>query len=71
MSTTVDYFLKNPDDCTPPPGVSETIAGEKTGGKNRQWKDKYGNIVRCWDEGEPGFGGKDHWHDQSGRHILP
>ena len=72
MSTTVDYFLKNPDDWTPPPGVSETIAGEKTGGKNRQWKDEYGNVVRRWDKGEPGkpgFGGKDHWHDL--RHILP
>ena len=67
-------YPKNPDVWVPPPGVSETETGEITGGKHRQWKDEDGSIVRRWDRGEPGkpgFRGKDHWHDQSGQHILP
>ena len=40
---------KNPDDWTPPKGWKETPAGEKTGGKHRQWVDEEGKMRRRWD----------------------
>lgn len=58
-------YPTNPDDWVPPDGWTETPAGEKTGGKHRQWKDPEGKIRRRWDR-EGREGGKDrgsHWHD--------
>jgi len=58
-------YPTNPDDWTPPDGWSETSAGEKTGGRHRQWKDEEGRIRRRWDR-EGRENGKErgpHWHD--------
>ncbi len=68
----------NPDDWTPPDGWTETDAGQKTGGKHRQWKDGDGKIRRRWDR-EGREGGKErgpHWHDtddetRGKKHIEP
>jgi len=68
-------FPADPDAWTPPEGVTEELkAKEGSGGKNRQWKDRSGRIVRRFDRGERGkrgWNGVDHWHDETGRHILP
>ncbi|MCM8813161.1 MAG: hypothetical protein NC924_04405 [Candidatus Omnitrophica bacterium] len=68
-------YPADPDDWDAPDGVTEELgAKNNTNGKHRQWKDKNGNIVRRWDKGdpnEPGWRGKDHWHDADGNHILP
>jgi RHS repeat-associated protein len=67
-------YPANPDEWVPPPGVRETDTGKRTGGKHRQWKDETGRTVRRWDRGEPGkpgWRGRDHWHDENGRHVLP
>lgn len=61
-----------------PAGWSETEAGERTGGRHRQWRDEEGRMRRRWDA-EGREGGKErgpHWHDygdpSSGRdHIDP
>jgi ankyrin repeat protein len=71
-------YPKNPDDWKPPEEWKETEAGEKTGGKHRQWKDETGKIRRRWDAAGR-EGGKErgpHWHDSddaSGgkKHIEP
>ena len=58
-------YPSNPDDWVPPDGWTETNAGEKTGGRHRQWKDEEGRIRRRWDR-EGREGGKErgpHWHD--------
>jgi hypothetical protein len=64
---------KNPDDWTPPDGITETPTGKITGGEHRQWKDSDGNIVRRWDKDDAPGGKKRgaHWHDSQGHHILP
>ena len=65
---------ENPDDWTFPEGMSEEDkAKEATGGRNRQWKDKDGSIVRRWDEGgrESGKERGSHWHDSDDGHIPP
>ena len=70
----LDDYPTNPDDWQPPEGWAETPAGEKTGGKHRQWKGPNGEIRR-WDregrEQQPDLG--PHWHDPRypGKHILP
>jgi hypothetical protein len=68
-------FPSNPDEWVPPEGVKEELkAKEGSGGKNRQWKDPSGKTVRRFDKGTPGkpsWGGIDHWHDETGRHVLP
>ena len=71
-------FPRNPDDWTPPKGWKETPAGEKTGGRHRQWVDEEGNMRRRWDAGgrEAGKERGPHWHDlddASGgkKHIDP
>lgn len=58
-------YPRNPDDWTPPPGWKETPAGDRTGGRHRQWVDETGTIRRRWDrEGRPGGKDRDeHWHD--------
>ena len=58
-------YPKIPDDWTPPEGWKETPAGEKTGGKHRQWVDEDGKMRRRWDrEGrEAGQERGPHWHD--------
>jgi len=68
-----DYPV-NPDDWNTPDGWTETPAGEKTGGKHRQWNGPDGKWRR-WDR-EGRKGGKDrgsHWHDSDrpGEHIDP
>ena len=68
-------YPADPDDWTTPEGVTETPAGEKTGGKHRQWQNEKGEIVRRWDRGGR-EGGKErgpHWHDiaRPGEHIEP
>lgn len=58
-------YPSNPDDWVPPDGWTETNAGEKTGGRHRQWRDEEGRIRRRWDR-EGREGGKErgpHWHD--------
>lgn len=71
-----DDYPENPDDWVPPEGWTETPAGEKTGGRHRQWKDKDGKTRRRWDkEGDPvrqpGMG--PHWWDDRfpKKHIFP
>lgn len=39
-------YPRNPDDWEPPDGWKETPAGEKTGGKHKQWQDEDGSIRR-------------------------
>ena len=71
-------YPRNADDWNPPEGWTETSAGEKTDGKNRQWVDEEGKMRRRWDR-EGREGGKErgpHWHDlddESGgvNHIDP
>ncbi len=70
----LDDYPANPDDWVPPEGWEETPAGEKTGGRNRQWRGPNGDLRR-WDR-EGREGGKDrgpHWHDprSPGDHIDP
>ncbi len=67
-------YPANPDNWNPPDGWVETPAGEKTGGKHRQWKGPDGKWRR-WDR-EGRKGGKDrgpHWHDSDrpGEHVDP
>ena len=77
-TTPTPNYPTNPDHWIPPPGWKETPAGDKTGGKNRQWVDPNGKIRRRWDR-EGREGGKErgpHWHDaddDSGgkKHIDP
>ena len=69
-----DDYPANPDDWIPPVGWVETPAGEKTGGRNRQWNGPDGKWRR-WDR-EGRKGGKKrgpHWHDgrRPGDHIDP
>ena len=53
-SDPLDDYPANPDDWIPPEGWKETSAGEKTGGRHRQWRDPDGKIGRRWDrEGDP------------------
>jgi len=77
--TTIPYksledYPANPDDWIPPPGWEETPAGEKSGGRHRQWKGPCGEWRR-WDrEGrEVGKERGPHWHDwrNPGDHIDP
>lgn len=59
-----DDYPTDPDDWPVPDGWEETPTGEKTGGKNRQWKGPDGKWRR-WDK-EGRKGGKErgpHWHD--------
>jgi RHS repeat-associated protein len=69
-----DEWPDNPDDWEPPEGVTEEgKTREATGGRNRQWKNEQGEIVRRWDQ-EGRAGGRDrgpHWHDSEGNHVLP
>jgi RHS repeat-associated protein len=70
----VDDYPANPNDWKPPEGWTETSAGEKTGGRHRQWNGPDGEWRR-WDaEGRPK--GKErgpHWHDsrRPDEHICP
>jgi RHS repeat-associated protein len=77
QSSSSDYPV-NPDDWTPPEGWTETSAGEKTGGRHRQWKNEKGEIKRRWDKAgrHNGKNRGSHWHDyddESGgiEHIEP
>ncbi|MCI5227696.1 MAG: RHS repeat-associated core domain-containing protein, partial [Candidatus Electrothrix sp. AX2] len=70
----LDDYPADPDDWDPPDGWEETNAGEKTGGKHRQWRGPNGELRR-WDK-KGREGGKErgpHWHDPRypGRHIPP
>ena len=72
----LDDYPADPDDWIPPEGWTETSAGEKTGGRHRQWKDAEGNIRRRWDrEGDPVRQPQlgPHWWDSRfpKKHILP
>ncbi|MBV2124668.1 MAG: RHS domain-containing protein [Candidatus Thiodiazotropha sp. (ex Ctena orbiculata)] len=69
-----DDYPTDPDDWPVPDDWEETPAGEKTGGKHRQWKGPDGKWRR-WDK-EGRKGGKErgpHWHDwrRPGDHIDP
>ncbi|MCP4353023.1 MAG: RHS repeat-associated core domain-containing protein [Desulfobacterales bacterium] len=71
----LDDYPADPDDWNPPDGWEETNAGEKTGGKHRQWKGPNGEVRR-WDrEGrESGKERGPHWHDPrypGKKHIPP
>ena len=70
----LDDYPADPDDWNSPDGWEETKAGEKTGGRNRQWRGPDGELRR-WDR-EGREGGKErgpHWHDPRypGGHITP
>lgn len=70
----LDDYPADPDDWNPPEGWEETVAGERTGGKHRQWRGPNGELRR-WDrEGrEGGIERGPHWHDPRypGSHIPP
>jgi RHS repeat-associated protein len=70
-----EEFPENPDEWLPPPGVAEEPKARENSpnGKNRQWTDENGNIVRRWDQSGR-HSGKErgpHWHDSLERKVHP
>ncbi|MBI5747840.1 MAG: RHS repeat-associated core domain-containing protein, partial [Nitrospinae bacterium] len=70
----LDDYPADPDAWNPPPGWKETPAGEKTGGRHREWRGPKGEWRRWDKEGRPsGKKRGPHWHDwrYPDRHIDP
>jgi hypothetical protein len=70
----LDDYPANPDEWVPPEGWVETSAGQKTGGRHRQWNGPNGEWRR-WDAEGRAAGKKrgPHWHDSRfpNEHIEP
>ena len=65
-------YPDDPNNWSPPEGVSETNTGKITNGNHRQWIDSKGDIVRRWDKSGR-IGGKvrgPHWHDTNSPNGL-